>query len=117
MIYATFQFATLSTEAKECHSENLSLASNSCVCYFGDRINATLDEASASNGGNQLDSALISNGEIIRFDTETGSGFEVHYRDLACSEVLGIWYFVILGKIFASLLTFHTLFHHFNQIL
>lgn len=41
-----------------------------------------------------------SNGEIrnVSFN-ETSTGFEIHYRDFSCHEVIGIWYYVILGNI------------------
>lgn len=82
---------TLATPEKECLPENLALASKSCVCLFGDRRNTTTEEPSPVDG---------SNGEIrgiLKDDQKWG--FEVHYRDFTCDEVLGTWYHVLLSKI------------------
>lgn len=91
-IYGAIHFTTLNSNDKECLPENLLIASSSCICLFGDRRNMTQDFNTMISNNNG------SNGEIrnVSFN-ETSAGFEIHYRDLSCNEVVGIWYYVILG--------------------
>uniref|UniRef100_A0A336KB03 CSON001053 protein n=1 Tax=Culicoides sonorensis TaxID=179676 RepID=A0A336KB03_CULSO len=90
-IYGAIHFTTLNSNEKECLPENLLIASSSCICLFGDRRNMTQDFNSMISNNNG------SNGEIrnISFN-DSSAGFEIHYRDLSCHEVAGIWYYVIL---------------------
>ncbi|XP_063705892.1 uncharacterized protein LOC134834984 [Culicoides brevitarsis] len=90
-IYGAIHFTTLNSNEKECLPENLLIASSSCICLFGDRRNMTQDFNTMISNNNG------SNGEIrnVSFN-ETSAGFEIHYRDLSCHEVAGIWYYVIL---------------------
>lgn len=103
-IYGAIHFTTINSNDKECLPENLLIASSSCICLFGDRRKMTHDLNTMISNNNG------SNGEIrnVSFN-ETSAGFEIHYRDLSCSEVVGIWYYVILG---ISLIIFFFLNHH-----
>lgn len=94
-IYGAIHFTTLNSSDKECLPENLLIASSSCICLFGDRRNMTHDFNTMISNNNG------SNGEVrnVSFN-ETTAGFEIHYRDLSCNEVVGIWYYVILGELF-----------------
>lgn len=82
LIYGALHFATLATPDKECLPENLALASKSCICLFGERRNSS--------------STHLSQKTAIEEAVPGAAGFEIHYRDLTCDEVLGSWQHVIL---------------------
>lgn len=96
-IYGAIHFTTLNSSDKECLPENLLIASSSCICLFGDRRNMTHDFNTMISNNNG------SNGEVRNMSfNETSAGFEIHYRDLSCNEVVGIWYYVILGEFYCQ---------------
>lgn len=95
---------TLSSTDKECLPENLAFASKSCICLFGDRRNLTTSNNNANNNSTiepilKITDGEVKNGEIRHIvHNDTKWGFEIHYKDFTCDEVLGTWLDVILSK-------------------
>ncbi len=94
-IYAMIHFISLSSDNKECRPENILEASSSCICMFN-------KHSKASSGGleGSVSPHIDSSGNI----EINGTGFQFHYRDLSCSEVLDAWVYMLLASSILNLL-------------
>lgn len=84
-IYAIVHFINLSSDNKKCLPENILVASSSCICIFN--VNLNQQE-------NLTNPHLDSSGNI----ESNRTGFEFHYRDLSCNEVLEAWIYILLAS-------------------
>jgi hypothetical protein len=102
-IYASIHYHSLSTDDKECVPENIFTSGSSCICVFHNSHLRFTESESEQNATTLL---TKSNGGSTKLpsDSKDGSGVEVHYRDMSCNEVLGVWIYILLVSTILNLL-------------
>jgi hypothetical protein len=89
-IYASIHYHSLILDDKECVPENVFSTGSSCICVFHNSHLRFIESEAARNA--------------TKLKTPDGNGVEVHYRDMNCNEVLGVWVYILLVSTLLNLL-------------
>jgi hypothetical protein len=98
LIYATFHYISLSSENKQCFSENIFINSSSCICVFNSKKDLVLSKELTSNVDNSQ-GTMDSSGHI-NLSNESNV---IHFRDLSCNE-LDSWTHILLTSMILNFL-------------
>jgi hypothetical protein len=90
-IYASIHYHSLILDDKECVPENVFTSDSSCICVFHNPHLRFIERESTRNATTLKGLA-------------DGDGVEVHYRDMNCNEVQGVWVYILLVSTLLNLL-------------
>lgn len=96
-IYASIHYHSLSVDDKECVPENVFTSGSSCICVFHNSHLRFIESESNRNATSSL-------AKLKSSAPDDSDGVEVHYRDMSCNEVLGVWVYILLVSSLLNLL-------------